>query len=82
MKTIFYRQSTKDNPDDGDYFFFDQPYDEWFTLEGILYNTDSGVSRYSIEEGTRRVKDITVLKTTDVFSDNGIIRRVALVFRG
>ena len=73
MKTIFYKKSENEN---GDYWFDDKPYVEWFTLDNFLYS--GSVSKYMIQKETNIVKDISVTETKDQFSDNGIIRRIAL----
>ena len=73
MKTIFYKKSENE---EGDYFFNNKPYVEWFTMDKLLYN--GSVSKYMIHKETRVIKSISVTEIKDEFSDNGIIRRIAL----
>lgn len=74
MKTIFYKRSTDEN---GDYWFNNQPYILWFSLENTLYEP-SNVQRTTVEKGTNYIKNVTVVEVQDRFSDDGIVRRIAL----
>lgn len=75
MKTIFYKKSTDAN---GDYWFDNNPYTEWFTLENTLYEPSNVVQRLTVEKGTNYIKNITIVEIQDRFSDDGIVRRIAL----
>ena len=78
MKTIFYK-ATKDEKD-ANYWFENVPTKEWFTLEGVLYEPNGNVrKRTIIPNGDRNyIHIIVVHQTQDTFSDDGIIRRIAL----
>jgi hypothetical protein len=77
MKTIFYK-TTKD--ENADYWFENVPAKEWFTLENTLYEPNGNIKKRTIiPNGDRKIiHDIVVHQTQDTFSDDGIIRRIAL----
>ena len=77
MKTIFYTQSENE---DGDYWFNDRPYIEWFTLENTLYEPNGSIVKKAIieKEGKKYSHGVVTSKVQDTFSDTGIVRRIAL----
>lgn len=77
MKTIFYKISENEN---GNFWFNNKPYNEWFTLENVLYEPNGNIRKRTIipKNNTNYIHSITVIETLDTFSDNGIIRRIAL----
>lgn len=73
-KTIFYRKSNDEN---GDYWFDSKPYKEWFTLEDTLYEPNGNIVKRMVGED-KYLKSVTPNYVQDTFSDEGIIRRIAL----
>ena len=78
MKTIFYKLIA--NKDDADYWFDDIPAKEWFTLENFLYEPNGNIVKkvILIEEDNKHIHSLTVNKSQDTFSDEGIVRRLGL----
>lgn len=74
MKTIFYKRSDDDT---GDYYFNDRPYKEWFVLENTLYDPNGNISRNIIDD-KGFLKSISLTSVIDRFTDEGIIRRIAV----
>ena len=77
MKTIFYKQSKNK---DGDYWFDNKPYVEWFTLEKTLYEPNGSIVKRTIieKEDKRYVHSVANTQIQETFSDDGIVRRIAL----
>lgn len=73
MKTIFYKQSDTDN---ADYWFGVSPYKEWFVLENTLYDMNGDVRKYTVIKSY--IKNVAVVVCEDLFTDNGIERKIAL----
>lgn len=73
-KTIFY---IKSKTDDGDFYFDGIPYNVWICLEDFLYEP-SNASKYTVRKDTNFMKNVSLSKIQDCFSDEGIIRRIAL----
>lgn len=70
IKTVFYKPSSDQF---FDHKFNGKPYVEWFTLEGILYN--SGSDTHIIDD-KKLVKSLIIGVVKDRFSDNGITRMI------
>lgn len=77
IKTIFYKKSENE---EGDHWFHQKPYKVWFELEGILYEQDGNIVKKTIvpRDGNNYVKSVVPTVIEDRFSDEGIIRRIAL----
>jgi hypothetical protein len=81
MKTIFYKIS---NDESGDFWFGDmfnqKPYREWFKIDNVLYEPNGNIRKRTIieEKQKRIIHNITIVETQDTFSDEGIIRRIAI----
>lgn len=77
MKTIFYKKSEDEN---GDYWFGSIPYKEWFTLENTLYDPNGSIVKKTIvpKDNTKYVERVVLNTIEDMFSDDGIVRRIAL----
>ena len=84
MKTIFYKLS---NDEKGDYWFGNassqKPYKEWFSLD-VLYYPHGDVVKRTIQKESKSkiVRSVTISEIQDTFSDDGIIRRIALHISG
>lgn len=78
MKTIFYKLIT--DKDNADYWFDDIPAKEWFTLKNFLYEPNGNiVKKVILPEGEKQLSySVSVNKTQDTFSDEGIVRRLGL----
>lgn len=74
VKTIFYREC---EVADADYWFHDVPYKEWFTLNNVLYETNSSIQK-CIENEDNSIATVIIASVRDIFIDNGLIRRVVL----
>ncbi len=77
MKTIFYKGHT-DKTTEPDYWLNNSPYIEWFVLENVLYEPNGSIRKRTINKEDNTVLDIVVQFTQDTFSDDGIVRRIAL----
>lgn len=77
MRTIFYIPTEQEN---GEHWFDNKPYKEWFALEDTLYEPTRNIDRRGITfEGDKKIiKSVTIFKTQDTFSEFGIVRRIAL----
>jgi hypothetical protein len=81
MKTIFYKIS---NDESGDFWFGDmfnkKLYREWFKIDNVLYEPNGNIRKRTIieEKQKRIIHNITIVETQDTFSDEGIIRRIAI----
>jgi hypothetical protein len=78
MKTIFYKLIT--DKENADYWFDDTPAKEWFILENFLYEPNGNVAkRVILPEGENKyIHSLSVNKSQDTFSDDGIVRRLGL----
>lgn len=73
-KTIFYKKSETDK---GDYWFEQTPYNVWFELDDTLYEPNGNIrKRVIMPNGC--IGTIIPMITQDTFSDEGIIRRIAM----
>jgi hypothetical protein len=77
MRTVFYKQSENKN---GDYWFNNKPYVEWFFLENILYETNVSIIKETVIErdGNISIHNVSIEQIHESFSNHGIIRRIAL----
>ena len=78
-KTIFYFPlDQKENADkeEADYWFGDQPHKAFLEMEDYLYEPSSHITREIIVG--KYIKGLTITKVQDRFSEEGIIRRIAL----
>lgn len=76
MKTIFYKEQTNKTTEP-DYWFDGSPYTVWFVLDNVLYEPNGNIRKRTIGDDNF-IHDIIVSTTQDTFSDDGIIRRIAL----
>jgi len=74
MKTIFYKKTEKEN---ATFWFSGMPTKEWFILEGELYELNTNIPKRIIVN--KYIESISVYEAHDTFSDEGIIRRIALI---
>ena len=64
MKTIFYIPTEQEN---GEYWFDNKPYKEWFALENTLYEPTRNINRRGItfEADKKIIKSVTITQTKD-----------------
>ena len=68
MKTIFYISCTER---DAQYWYSQNPYKEWFTLDNILYQPDGNIHKETTISpkhtlSGKSIVDIAIINTTDI----------------
>ncbi len=72
-KTIFYIPS---KTEEGDYWFDNTPYKKLLEMEDYLYEPNSSITKSIVVENNI-INNLTVTNVVDIFSTEGIVRRIA-----
>lgn len=82
MKTIFYISCIES---EAQYWYLQNPFKEWFTLDNILYQPDGNVCKKTTIASKHTVSnkslvDIAIINTTDYFTNDVdcIVRRIVM----